>query len=79
METQNITVSIPRELYKRARVLAAQRDKSVSQLVREVLEELTSRDAAYQAAYAEWQKIVAKGLDLDLDQVQFDRDSLHER
>ena len=79
METQNITVAVPRDLYKRARILAAERDTSVSQLVREALERITSQDADYRDAHAQFVATTKKGLKLGLDSLTFDRDSLHER
>ena len=41
---RNITVSINDETYKRARVAAAERDTSVSALVKEYLEQLASHE-----------------------------------
>jgi post-segregation antitoxin (ccd killing protein) len=41
---RNITVSVEDEIYKRARVAAAQRDTSVSALVKAFLEQLASRE-----------------------------------
>ena len=40
---KNITVSLPEEIYRRARVTAASRDTSVSALVREFLETLGAK------------------------------------
>jgi hypothetical protein len=42
---KNITVSIDEETYRRARVAAAERDTSVSRLVREYLESLGTDQA----------------------------------
>jgi Arc/MetJ-type ribon-helix-helix transcriptional regulator len=42
---RNITVSVPERVYRRARVRAAERDTSVSELVREFLTRL-SEDAS---------------------------------
>ena len=39
---KNITVSVDEETYRRARITAAQRDTSVSALVRSALEEIAS-------------------------------------
>ena len=41
---RNITVSVNDETYKRARVAAAERDTSVSALVRDYLEQLASHE-----------------------------------
>ena len=40
---KNVTVSLPDEAYRRARVVAASRDTSVSALVREFLETLDAQ------------------------------------
>jgi hypothetical protein len=40
---KNVTVSLPDEAYRRARVVAASRDTSVSALVREYLETLDAQ------------------------------------
>ena len=42
---KNITVSVDEETYRRARIAAAQRDTSVSALVRGALEEIASNGA----------------------------------
>ena len=45
---KNITVSIPDEVYRRARVTAAERGSSVSALVREFLVGLSDKDADFE-------------------------------
>lgn len=42
VQVKNITLSVDDELYERSRVLAAERKTTVSRLVREYLESLTS-------------------------------------
>lgn len=49
-ETQNITLSLPRELLRQIKRLAADRDTSVSALMVEALSELADRDRRYLAA-----------------------------
>ena len=39
MEKQKVTLSLPRPLLKQAKIIAASQDKSLSQLMRESLEE----------------------------------------
>ena len=43
---KNITVSVPDEVYRRARIQAAERNTSVSGLVRELLSQAGEQDAA---------------------------------
>lgn len=47
---QNITLSLPRELLKRVKRLAADRDTSVSALMSEALSRLADEDRRYAAA-----------------------------
>ena len=47
---RNITLSMDEELLRRARVLAARRNQSVSALLREELARLVAEDQAYDAA-----------------------------
>ena len=44
---KNITVSIPERVYRRARVKAAERDSSVSQLVRDFLARLSEDESDF--------------------------------
>jgi RNA polymerase-interacting CarD/CdnL/TRCF family regulator len=44
---KNITVSVPDAVYRKARIRAAERDTSVSQLVREFLQRLDEDDADF--------------------------------
>ncbi|MEX2458800.1 MAG: CopG family transcriptional regulator [Actinomycetota bacterium] len=50
MESQNITLSLPRRLLKRVKLLAVKRDTSVSGLMTDLLEELVERDDDYERA-----------------------------
>jgi plasmid stability protein len=48
--TRNITLALDEEILRKARVLAARRNRSVSALLREELTRLVSEDEAYEAA-----------------------------
>ena len=48
-ETRNITLSIPRDVLKRVKRLAADRETSVSALMTEALTRLTDEDRRYEA------------------------------
>ncbi|HSP66118.1 MAG TPA: hypothetical protein VLN48_00230, partial [Bryobacteraceae bacterium] len=45
---KNITVSVPDEVYRQARIRAAETGTSISALVREHLEKLTSQETDFQ-------------------------------
>jgi len=50
VENQNITLSLPRRLLKRVKLLAVKRDTSVSGLMTDLLEEVVERDDDYERA-----------------------------
>ena len=80
METQNVTLSIPRETLRKAKILAVQRNTSLSGLLTEALEELVSHNEAYSIARAHHLSLLEKGFDLGTKgQIKIKRDELHER
>lgn len=54
MENQNITLSVPRDLLKRAKRIALERDTSVSGLIRELLVELVTEAEDYDESMREY-------------------------
>lgn len=50
MATQNLTLKLPVETIRKAKVVAAERGTSISALVTRKIEELVGEDADYQAA-----------------------------
>ncbi len=80
MEKQNVTLSIPKTVLKQAKIIAASQDKSLSQLMRESLEEKVREETDYNSARKRQLKLLKKGLDLGTDgQVKTSRDELHAR
>jgi predicted DNA-binding protein len=80
MENQNVTLSIPRSLLKQAKVLAASQDKSLSQLLRESLEEKVREKADYQQARKRQLRRLRQGFDLGTaGELKISRDELHVR
>jgi hypothetical protein len=80
MEKQNVTLSIPRALLKQVKMLAARQDKSLSQFLKESLEEKVREEADYSKAQKRQLRLLEKGLDLGTrGQVQTQRDDLHAR
>jgi predicted DNA-binding protein len=47
---QNLTLKLPAETVRKAKILAAERGRSISALVAEKIDELVGEDAEYQAA-----------------------------
>jgi hypothetical protein len=80
MEKQNVTLSIPKTVLKQAKIIAASQDKSLSQLMRESLEEKVREETDYNSARKRQLKLLKKGLDLGTDgQVKTSRDELYAR
>ncbi len=80
MEKQNVTLSIPKDLLKKAKIMAASQDKSLSQFLRESLEEKVKEKAEYDSARKRQLKLLKQGLNLGTKgQVRSLRDDLHAR
>ena len=80
MEKQNVTLSIPKALLKQAKMMAARQDKSLSQFLKESIEEKVREEADYGKAQKRQLRLLKKGLDLGtMGQVKTERDGLHAR
>ena len=75
---KNITVSVPDEVYRNARVAAAQRDTSVSALVVAYLEQLSGRMDEF-ARLEMLQREVQAGIRQFRAGDQLSRDEVHDR
>lgn len=73
----NITLSIDEKLAEQARLIAKSMGKSLNQLVRDHLEQLTRQDEAREEI-AELRRLSAEGQG-HAQGWRFDRDELHER
>jgi len=79
-ETRNITLALPKNLLRKVKLLAVERDMSVSRLLAETLEELVKRDDAYERAYARWREDMRHLRSLGTNgKITWTRDELHER
>jgi hypothetical protein len=77
---RNITLTLPEEDLRKARIVAAHRGTSVSGLLRDMLKELIERETAYNVARERHLAAMRQGYDLGTDgRVGHDRDELHER
>ncbi|HUT72540.1 MAG TPA: DUF6364 family protein [Desulfatiglandales bacterium] len=80
MERQNLTLSLPKSLLKKAKIVAAQREKSLSELVRESLEEKVREANGYKKARDRQRRLLESGLDLGTQgQITVRRQELHAR
>jgi hypothetical protein len=77
---QNITLSLPEEDLREARVLAARRGTSVSQLLARMLSELVESETGYARARERSLDRLREGTDLGTGgRADWSRDSIHER
>lgn len=74
----NITVSVPDEVYRAARIQAAERDTSVSALVAEYLRSLSDREAEFARLEAQRKRII-EGISAFSASDRLSRDEVHER
>jgi uncharacterized protein YigA (DUF484 family) len=75
---QNVTISLDRQLLKKARILAAKRETSISGLLAQEIEALVGEEEAYQRAECEARALLEKGFHLG-GVIRASRDALHER
>jgi len=80
METRNITLSLPEEVLREVKVLAARRGTSVSALLAAALTELVERESGYAAAREKSLATLDRGMSLGAcGEIGWSRDELHER
>lgn len=80
MEKQNVTLSLPKTLLKKAKIVAAHRETSLSELIRKSLEEAVSENSGYSKARARQIKLLKAGIDLGtLGEITISREELHAR
>ena len=79
MVNRNITLSLPEELVRKAKVVAAERDTSVSALVAELVAHLVGGSSDYAQAWAEEESIMERGDTLRVGDITWTREDLHNR
>jgi hypothetical protein len=80
MERQNITLSIPKDLLQKAKIIAVKNNTSLSGLLSDYLSKITNEEEAYQLAQAKHRRVLKKGFDLGLKgEIPLKRENLHER
>lgn len=70
---------MPDELVRRAKILAAQRDTSVSGLVARLLEQLVGDVRDYDDVATEERRLMNEGIGLRVGEITWSRDDVHER
>ena len=80
METQNITLSLPKDILLRAKLLAVQRNTSVSNLLTQALRRIVEQEEQFAYAQRRHLQVLDNGYDLGTGGVfKVSRDDLHER
>lgn len=80
MERQNVTLSLPKALLKKAKTLAVRKDSSLSDLLRGALEEKVKEESGYQRARDRQIALMERGIDLGTKgKIAVTREHLHAR
>lgn len=75
---QNVTISISRDLLRKAKVLAARRDTSISGLLAQQIERLVGEEEAYRQAERQALSLLEQGFHMG-GCISASREELHER
>ncbi|HTC48924.1 MAG TPA: hypothetical protein VK722_16490 [Candidatus Aquilonibacter sp.] len=78
MAKQNITVSLPQQTIRKAKILAARRGSSISGLLAEQIEILIGEEEAYERAHRQAVTLLDQGFHLG-GVIRSSRDEWHER
>jgi hypothetical protein len=80
VSNRNITLSLPEEDLKRAKIIAVQHGTSLSQLLTRMIKDLADQETGYAQARARSLVRLEEGRNLGTGgQVRWTRDELHER
>ena len=80
MDTQNITLAIPKEVLFKARQLAVEQHTSLSALMTQMIMDLVDQEDRYAAALERQLALLGKGLELGSQgAATWTREELHER
>jgi hypothetical protein len=77
-EKQNVTISLSRQVLKKAKILAARRETSISGLLAQEIELLIGNEEAYERAQRQAMALLDQGFHLG-GVIGAGRDKLHER
>ena len=75
---QNITLSIDKEIIKKGKVIAAQKDTSISKMLSDQLKEIVEREDQYEAAKRDALQALKEGFHLG-GRISWKREELYER
>lgn len=79
-EKQNITLAVPKALLRKAKVIAAERQTSLSALLTQLLSELVKQEDEYEQARQRSFALMEQGFNLGTyGKISWSRDELYER
>ena len=79
-KTQNVTLAIPKDVLRKAKILAIQKNTTLSGLLTQTLADLVAQQEAYEQARQRNISLLKRSLDLGgQGQLSRKRDDLHER
>jgi len=77
---RNVTLSLPKSLLQRAKLAAVRKDKSLSEFMKDALEEKIRKDTGYKKAKERQVKLLSMRMDLGTEGcISISREELHER
>ena len=80
MESENITLSLPKDLLQKAELVAIQQQISISRLLTQCLEDLVNEGTGYNIAKEQSLALLHHGFDLNTEVIlNWRREELHER
>jgi len=80
MERQNITLSLPKSLLKKAKLMAAKKEKSLTGLFKEAIEDKIREGTGYKKARERQLRLLKTGLNLGTNGcIEITREDLHAR
>ncbi len=79
METQNVTISIEKKVLRKAKIIAIEKNTSLSGLIREYLEKLVAEENGYQQAKEFCVREMNKEYKIGARPGTYTREELHER
>ena len=77
-DRQNLTISLSRQVVRKAKILAARRETSISGLLAQEIESLVGEDEAYERAERQATALLDRGFHMGR-LIRASRDELHER
>lgn len=77
---RKVTLSLPKSLLQRAKLAAVRKDKSLSEFMKDALEEKIRKDSGYKKAKERQVKLMSMRIDLGTEgSISISREELHER